>query len=275
MYYSFDSDLAERYGVKEAIVLHSFMYWIRKNEANRRHFHDGRYWTYNSVKALEELFPFFTCKQIRKTIDSLVEQGALIKGNYNDNPCDRTLWYALGNCIYENKEFDLPEKANEFDQSSKTFTFIGASNITQVINTSNNTPLISPQGEKEPDKSGISPSVENVTCNKMSICPFSSEDFMKLWEMLLQQPKWKKKTIGALKMSAKRLKSYQEEFAKILVEDTIANGWQGVVFPSTEERYRKWQASRQVAKPHEMPRFTCEADKRAYYEGLLNGTIKR
>ena len=59
MTYSFDCRLAEKYGVDEAIFLHNLYFWIvRKNEANGRHHHEGRTWTYNSMAAFARLFPF-------------------------------------------------------------------------------------------------------------------------------------------------------------------------------------------------------------------------
>lgn len=91
----FDSAVATQYGLKEAIFVQSIAFWIAKNKANRQNFHDGRYWTYNSVQAYSEMYPFLSQKQIRSTLDSLVEQGLIIKGNYNDNPYNRTMWYAL------------------------------------------------------------------------------------------------------------------------------------------------------------------------------------
>ena len=140
----------------------------------------------------------------------------------------------------------------------------------------NNTPLISPRGENvTPESSGNLKNDDDVSKSKMELCPFASEDFRETWQILLQQPKWKKKSLNAIKLSAKKLKKYDEAFAKYIAELAIANDWQGVIFPDTEERYRKWQQSRQSAKPQGMPRFASEADKRAYYEGLLNGTIKR
>ena len=140
----------------------------------------------------------------------------------------------------------------------------------------NNIPLISPRGENvTTESSGNLKNDDDVSKSKMELCPFASEDFRETWQMLLQQPKWKKKSLNAIKLSAKKLKKYDEAFAKYIAELAIANDWQGVIFPDTEERYRKWQQSRQAAKPQGIPRFASEADKRAYYEGLLNGTIKR
>lgn len=99
MHYSFDIDLATKYGDREAILLQNFFYWIAKNAANGKNYHDGRYWTYNSVAALGLLFPFWTTSQIRTILASLIKQGCLIEGNYNEQKYDRTKWYALGDEI--------------------------------------------------------------------------------------------------------------------------------------------------------------------------------
>ena len=95
MNFSFDGDFAKEHGVNEAIMYQYFSYWIAKNKANDKHFYDGYTWTYNSQKALTELFPFWNRAKIQRIIASLENQGLLIKGNYNQLAYDRTTWYAL------------------------------------------------------------------------------------------------------------------------------------------------------------------------------------
>lgn len=95
MNFSFDGDFAKEHGVDEAIMYTYFSYWIAKNKANDKHFYDGYTWTYNSQKALTELFPFWNRAKIQRIIASLENQGLLIKGNYNQLAYDRTTWYAL------------------------------------------------------------------------------------------------------------------------------------------------------------------------------------
>ena len=95
MNFSFDGDFAKEHGVNEAIMYQYFSYWIAKNKANDKHFYDGYTWTYNSQKALTELFPFWNRAKIQRIVSSLENQGLLIKGNYNQLAYDRTTWYAL------------------------------------------------------------------------------------------------------------------------------------------------------------------------------------
>ena len=123
MTYTFDTILAKKYGVNEAIMLNNFIYWIAKNEANDKHFHDGRYWTYNSVAAFEKLFPFWSNKQVRNVLASLERQGVLLKGNYNEQKYDRTCWYAFTDAfvksISQNGKIDLPKTANGIDEKGE------------------------------------------------------------------------------------------------------------------------------------------------------------
>ena len=92
--HSFNTKIAQKYGIVCAILLQNLFYWTEKNKANNVHFHDGYYWTYNSNKAFEELFPYLSGRQIKYALDSLEENGLIKKGNYNKS-CDRTLWYAV------------------------------------------------------------------------------------------------------------------------------------------------------------------------------------
>ena len=57
MQHSFDTEIANAYGISAAIIFNHLVFWIQKNEANNEHYHDGTYWTYNSRKAYKMLFP--------------------------------------------------------------------------------------------------------------------------------------------------------------------------------------------------------------------------
>lgn len=117
MKYMFDVELAKKYGLEEAIFLENLIFWVIRNRANQTNYFDGRTWTYNSVRAFNVLFPFWTTKQIRRVLDSLLKQGVIVKGNYNQNPYDRTLWYALDEedtFICQYGQVDLPKPPNEF-----------------------------------------------------------------------------------------------------------------------------------------------------------------
>lgn len=116
-YCTFDTALAKTYGVNEAIILNCLIFWVEHNKANRINFHDGYYWTHNTIDAWSEILHFMTKNQIRTAIESLIKQGAVITGNYNAKQYDRTLWYAVKPTVFaicENNKMDLRENPNAF-----------------------------------------------------------------------------------------------------------------------------------------------------------------
>ena len=98
---SFNIEAARRFGVDGAIMLQGMAAWLSKNRANERHFHDGRWWTYNSKAALARLFPFWTEKQIRRIVNALTAAEAILQGNYSDGSYHNTTWYALSDDVLE------------------------------------------------------------------------------------------------------------------------------------------------------------------------------
>ena len=99
--YHFNAKLAQRHGVNGAIFLHAMAFWVAKNQANGRHFHEGRTWTYNTLDALTKLFPFWTRRQVERIVAKLKDEGALLTGNFSQDKTDRTVWYALADQVLE------------------------------------------------------------------------------------------------------------------------------------------------------------------------------
>lgn len=95
MIHSFDTEIAQKYGLLESVLLNHIYFWIEKNRANESNFYDGTYWTYNSTRAFNELFPYVSERQIKNALKHLREEAILLTGNYNKSTYDRTLWYAL------------------------------------------------------------------------------------------------------------------------------------------------------------------------------------
>lgn len=121
-------EIAKKYGIYEAIFIHNIAYWLKKNIANQKHFHDGYVWTYNSMKAFLELFEEFSERKIRTTIENLVEKGILKKGNYNKIAYDRTTWYTIikddileayniDYSICRKSQMETTKKSNENDEN--------------------------------------------------------------------------------------------------------------------------------------------------------------
>lgn len=120
MKHLFDVDIASQYGVNAAILLENIGFWVKQNEANEVNYFDGHYWTYNSCRALQELFPYMSKRQIDTALQKLLDEGLIIKGNYNKSSYDRTLWYSLtqkGKCILHFGEMESHEMGNRKAQN--------------------------------------------------------------------------------------------------------------------------------------------------------------
>ena len=120
MEHSFNIDIACEYGVPAAIILKNLHFWIEHNRANRTNYRDGKYWTYNSVKAFTLLIPYYSRKQIINALKKIEDAGLIITGNYNDTAYDRTTWYTLTAkgydlCTRGSRTFEVepPEVADE------------------------------------------------------------------------------------------------------------------------------------------------------------------
>lgn len=136
MQHHFDVELAVKYGVTEAVLLNHFEYWIELNKANGKNLFDGRYWTFNSMKAFSEIFPYLTEKKIRNALKHLQDEGLILTGNFNKSAYDRTLWYAFSDLAYSilpKGQMDLDEKANQSFQKGEPIPDNNSS-----VNTPNN-----------------------------------------------------------------------------------------------------------------------------------------
>ena len=161
MQHHFDVEIAEKYGMIEAVLLNHFEYWIELNRANGKNFYDGRFWTFNSMKAFSEIFPYLTEKKIRNALKHLQDEGLILTGNYNKSAYDRTLWYAfsdLAESIFPKGQMDLPERANQFSQKGEPIPDNNTDN-----NPNNNT-------DREKRKRFTPPSVDEVReyCNEIN-----------------------------------------------------------------------------------------------------------
>ena len=154
--------VAERYGFEEAVFLDAIIFWYRTNKAENRNFRDGRWWTYNSIKAFEEVFPWWSAKQLRRITNSCRDQGALIAGEYNEDRRDRSLWYTPGdellalyglaepgNCTRPNGKVHEPERASEDAQMGDCNIMKPCSNH---VETNMDTPCSPPAGDKPAGK---------------------------------------------------------------------------------------------------------------------------
>ncbi len=120
-HHSFDIRLATSLGVDAAIFVHHISYWLEYNERMKKNFKEDRYWTYQTLSDLHGHFPYWSIDQLRHLIKKLTTLGILIKGNFNENRYDQTMWYTLDfskipTCMWENSQIDagnIPTRIGE------------------------------------------------------------------------------------------------------------------------------------------------------------------
>lgn len=119
MNHSFDVDVATKYGVNAAILLQNLYWWIQKNKANKCHYYDGTYWTYNTREAYTKLFPYLSERQVKTAMDKLIADGVVITGDYNVDRYKRPIWYAItekGYTLLQNRSYvhaEMSERGSE------------------------------------------------------------------------------------------------------------------------------------------------------------------
>ena len=129
MVHSFEVEDAKLYGVECAVILYNLRFWLHKNLANGKHFHNERVWTYNSAKAFEELFPYMSHRQIYRRLQKLIDKGIVVTGDYG-NPWDQSKWYSvnespfteIGKWNYQNRQMELPKTVNRNTENGKSYT---------------------------------------------------------------------------------------------------------------------------------------------------------
>lgn len=87
--------IAEKYGVNAAIFLRDIYHWCETNRNNEENFHEGRWWTYQTILGLCRRHTYWTKNQMEHIIRTCKEKGALLSGHFSENQFDRTCWYAL------------------------------------------------------------------------------------------------------------------------------------------------------------------------------------
>ncbi len=88
--------LAREIGLNEALILQQINYWIEINKKSGNNYYDGRYWTYNSIRAWQENdFDYMSVDTVKRAFAKLEKAGFLLVGNYNKDPRDKTKWYTI------------------------------------------------------------------------------------------------------------------------------------------------------------------------------------
>lgn len=321
MIYCFDDKIAKELGINAACVLHNFAFWINKNIANNHNYFEGRYWTYNTREALSKLFPYMNPLKIYRVIGKLEEEGYILKGNFNKSHMDRTTWYALTEkCInmlvscgytiigysdtnYQKCKMQVANAQNASCKNEQTIpdsiytdSNTKLTNVNYSIATREETDIFGEQSNNDPLPSEIFGfTAKGLDVTKKTIertdnlftqltFPFKSEDFKRLFYVLMTQPKWrvKTKTLTAMQANLNEIAQFEEEFAKSLIQQSISKGWASLVYESTPKQYMQWlrektgttnQYQQNNSQQYKTKQYFSNDEHREIYERYLTETF--
>ena len=82
------------------------------------------------------------------------------------------------------------------------------------------------------------------------VFPFDSDEFKRNFYILMCQPKWRtsQKSFSAIQANLNGLSKYPEEYALILIKESISKGWAALEYDSTPEKYEKWEKMKRSVK---------------------------
>ena len=162
-HHSFNTAVAEDFGVEKAILLEHFVFWVRKNYANRINIYkDGKAYTYNSAEAFAEIFTYFKTRKIAELLRQMEADGLLhsiqIRGtdrrkSYTVSDKGWSYYIAQGydSGMAENEPMDCQDNDAPLSENCiMENTEVQFSSITDIKQTDINTDKVSPPGEHVP-----------------------------------------------------------------------------------------------------------------------------
>lgn len=91
--------LATVFGSDKALIIQQIRFWMdinsKDSSKHHTHFHDGHWWTYNTIEQWEDAFPWMRERTIIRHFQTLADEGILLKAHLHKDPRNRTLWYSI------------------------------------------------------------------------------------------------------------------------------------------------------------------------------------
>ena len=222
---------------------------------------ENKTWYWYSEKKMLEEFPllFGVAKRVYKNLKILADKGFILLSNIGR----KKILCFTEKCVEWNRpkteiktENGLHETENGLHNNNIIDKYTKDNITTDNITTDKDGAKtdFSPEPARTEKRrfskeNGLTPGNLNVrqsTIDKIDaafeqlIFPADDVEVKRLYFILCCSPKWRGKTINALQMSLNKMQHYHRDYIKKLIEDSIAGGWQGIVFSDTEQKYKAW-----------------------------------
>ena len=138
--------------------------------------------------------------------------------------------------------FNTEKKPEEAEKKPHLYNNINNNINNNIITEEKNKSLlleldITPEGIK----------VDKKVCDKINkllldvTFPFDDKATKRKFFILCCMPNWRTKTIHSVQMQLSKLAKYDLGFINQLIDNSIMNGWQGLVYKDTDEQYDRWK----------------------------------
>ena len=248
---------------------------------------DGNSWFMGKTEYIAE-WAGITDKNVLRSLKSLTEKGILEKKEMFVNNKAKRCYYRFNFECAELQNDTVAELQNDTVSGCQNDTVSGCQNSTvgcqngtvnnNIYNYNNNSIKKDAKASKENPTGfsqascssegkkvkasiqfGFTPKLLDVrksTIDKVDnyfeklVFPFDSEDFKRNAYILMCQPKWRtsQKSFSAIQANLNGLSKYPEEFALILIKESISKGWAALEYDSTPEKYERWEKMKRSVK---------------------------
>jgi hypothetical protein len=219
MIFSFDSQVAQKYGVTEAILYEFFSRILVKNMVDDVNHEDGTFWTVASYTALSAVMPFYTERQIRYAMANMMKEGIILQLKKKHR--NRTSWWGMP--IEALKKLHVTEMSNGIAPVVTKVSPKPKENVVP-ININNNPP--------------ISPHVASIDLNAL-VDVFAKD----------RKDRGSKMTPLSKKMLINKLQKFQADGhdPESMVNTAIEHGWKTVYEPQQRQQFQ--------AKSQQRPKY--------------------
>ena len=245
---------------------------------------DGNSWFMGNTEYIAE-WAGITAKNVLRSLKNLTEKGILEKKEMFVNNKAKRCYYRFN---FECSELQNSTVAgcqnstvagcqNSTVAELQNSTVAGCQNSTVYNNINNNIKKDAKASKENPDgfsqadfsneekkvkasiQFGLTPELLDVRKSIIDkvdnyfaklVFPFDSDEFKRNFYILMCQPKWRtsQKSFSAIQANLNGLSKYPEEFALILIKESISKGWAALEYDSTPEKYEKWEKMKRSVK---------------------------
>ena len=237
---------------------------------------DGNSWFMGKTEYIAE-WAGITDKNVLRSLKSLTEKGILEKKEMFVNNKAKRCYYRFNFECVELQNSTVAGCQNSTVAGCQNSTVAGCQNSTVNNNINNNIKKDAKASKENPDgfsqadffneektvkasvKFGFTPDALDVRKQVIEkvdnyfaklVFPFDSDEFKRNFYILMCQPKWRtsQKSFSAIQANLNGLSKYPEEFALILIKESISKGWAALEYDSTPEKYEKWEKMKRSVK---------------------------